>query len=92
MNIGGCILPQHGSRGEGVGVAGEGLVAGDEIQAGSGRREQGMLCAYGTRGQVTSHPGLLRGCQDREGQRSQPCILVRGPVDKGSLIDTAVTS
>ena len=32
--------------GEGVGVAGEGLVAGDEIQAWSGRREQGMLCAY----------------------------------------------
>ena len=92
MNIGVVFCLSMGGRGEGVGVAGEGLVAGDEIQAGSDRREQGMLCAYGTRGRVTSHPGLLRGCQDREGQRSQPCILVRGPVDKGSLIDTAVTS
>lgn len=48
MNIGVVFCLSMGGRGEGVGVAGEGLVAGDEIQAGSGRREQGMLCAYGT--------------------------------------------
>ena len=51
MNTEGHDLTQHGKRNsEGVGVTGEGLVAGDECQAGSGREEQGMLCAYGTRG------------------------------------------